>query len=139
MILLDTNVISEPMQRAPSPVVLAWLDEQPAASLYLSAVSAGELLAGVARMPMGRKRDLIARAVAAVLEDEFRDRVLPFDIPAAIAYAHVREERLRLGRPIGTADAMIAAIARVTGAAVATRNVRDFDGTGVPVINPWDS
>ncbi|MFC3481025.1 type II toxin-antitoxin system VapC family toxin [Kocuria carniphila] len=137
MILLDTNVISELMRPLPAPNVLAWLDSQIAPSLFLSAVSAGELLAGVAALPTGRRRDTLAQAVTQILDEEFRDRVLPFDTRAAVSYALIREERSRLGKPIGAADAMIAATARATGMSVATRNIRDFEEAGVHLINPW--
>jgi len=138
MILLDTNVISEPMRAQPAPNVLAWLDNQNAPSLFLSAVSAAELLAGVAALPTGRRRDALARTVTRILDDEFRDRVLPFDTRTAVSYALIREERSRLGKPIGTADAMIAATARAGGMSIATRNIRDFQGAGVHLINPWN-
>ena len=138
MILLDTNVISELMRPLPAPNVLALLDSQITPSLFLSAVSAGELLAGVAAVPSGRRRDALTQAVTRILEDEFRNRVLPFDTGAAVSCALIREERSRLGKPIGAADAMIAATARATGMSVATRNIRDFKRTGVDLINPWD-
>lgn len=138
MILLDTNVISELMRPLPAPNVLAWLDSQITPSLFLSAASAGELLAGVAALPTGRRRDTLAQAVTQILDEEFRDRVLPFDTRAAVSYALIREERSRLGNPIGTADALIAATARASGMPIATRNIRDFKRTGVDLINPWD-
>lgn len=138
MIILDTNILSEPMRHEPSPKVLSWLDDQLASTLFISAMSAAEILAGVATMPRGHKRDTIAGAVAHMLDHEFQGRILAFDDQAAVAYAQVREERSRQGRPIGLADSIIAATARSTGMSVATRNIRDFEGTGVDLINPWE-
>lgn len=138
MILLDTNVISEPMRPEPDPRVLTWLDSQHPSSLHLSTITAAELLAGVAKLPVGRKRAAVARAVTQIIETDFHGRVLPFDTRAAVAYAAIREERARRGRPIGMADAMIAATARDRHLSVATRNLKDFEGAGVDLINPWD-
>lgn len=138
MIVLDTNVLSEPMRHEPSPKVLSWLDDQLASTLFISTMSAAEILAGVSTMPRGHRRDTIAGAVVHVLDHEFRGRILAFDDQAAVAYAQVREERSRQGRPIGLADSIIAATARSTGMSVATRNIRDFEGTGVDLINPWE-
>ncbi len=137
MILLDTNVISELLRAAPAPKVEAWLAAQDGAGIYLSAVSEAELRRGVAILPAGRRRDALIVAVDGILTEEFRARIWPFDSPAAVAYAAIAAERRMAGRPISQFDAQIAAIARARGAAVATGNVRDFEGCGIEVIDPW--
>lgn len=137
MIVLDTNVVSELMRAEASPTVIAWVDAQPTSHLHLSAVTVGELLYGVARLPAGRRRTALARKVATVMEDDFADRVLPYDAVAAAHFAAIAAERERLGRPISGPDAQIAAICRSHGASLATRNVTDFTHTGIEVLDPW--
>jgi predicted nucleic acid-binding protein len=137
MIVLDTNVVSELMKAAPDPAVLAWIDAMPMASVFLSAVSQAEILYGVALVPAGKRQQGLLRAARTAFEAYFRGRVLPFDSAAAEAYAEIAASRRQAGRPIAQADAQIAAIARSRGAELATRNVPDFDGCGVEIINPW--
>jgi predicted nucleic acid-binding protein len=137
MILLDTNVISELMRAAPSPAVLAWFGPQDAADLFISAVTEAELRAGVAILPDGQRRDRMQAALDGMIEEDSPGRVLPFDSHATRAYADIAARRRAAGRPIAESDCQIAAIARAAGAAVATRNVKDFDGRGVDTINPW--
>ncbi len=137
MIVLDTNVISELTRQIPEPSVISWLDSLPAEEVGTTAVTAAELLYGVARMPAGRRKTELAVAVRALLGDDFRDRVLPFDEHCASRYADIVRGRETLGRPIGVADAQIAAICRTAEAALATRNIDDFSGTGIELINPW--
>ena len=137
MIVLDTNVISELTRRVPEPGVTSWLDSLPAEEVGTTAVTAAELLYGVARMPGGRRKTELAAAVRGLLGDEFRGRVLPFDERCASRYADIVCGRETLGRPIGVADAQIAAICRTAEAMLATRNTDDFSGTGIELINPW--
>ena len=137
MILLDTNVISELFRKAPEPTVEAWLAAQNGAEVYLSAVSEAELRLGVALLPPGRRREALSEIVERVLQEDFRGRVLPFDSPAAAAYAVIAADRRKRGRPISQFDCQLAAIARANAAAVATRNVGDFEGCGVDLIDPW--
>lgn len=137
MIVLDTNVVSELIRAEPAPRVLAWVDARPARTLAITAVTAAELLSGVARLPRGRRTSLLADAVRDVLEVDFAGRVLPFDLIAAAHYADIVTLRERSGRPISAADAQIAATCRSHGSALATRDVRDFDGVGLDVVNPW--
>ncbi len=139
MILLDTNVISELLRPAPAPRVEAWLGAQNGSDVHLSAVSEAELRLGVALLPAGSRRAALAGAMDAILDEDFRGRILPFDSAAARAYATIVAERRSEGRPIGQFDAQIAAIARAHGATVATRNVRDFEGCGVDLIDPWQA
>lgn len=137
MILLDTNVISELMRPEPSPAVLDWFGAQDAANLFISAVTEAELRTGLATLPEGPRRDRLQSALDGMVEEDFPGRVLPFDGAAARAYAEIAARRRAAGRPIAEADCQIAAIAMAAGAPVATRNVKDFDGCGIELINPW--
>ena len=137
MILLDTNVLSELMRPAPDPAVERWLAAQPDASLFISAITEAELRYGAALLPSGKRRSALTVEIDGMLEEDFDGRILPFDRLAAQAFAAIAADRRQAGRPISQADAQIAAIARSRGASLATRNVPDFDGCGVEVINPW--
>jgi predicted nucleic acid-binding protein len=138
VIVIDTNVVSELMRPAPAQAVLDWFAGRKAGELYLTAINAAELWAGVAILPAGRRRDLLHAAVDAMIAEDFAGRVLPFDSAAARAYAGIVAGRRTAGLAVREADCQIAAIARAAGAAVATRNVGDFRETGVRVLNPWD-
>ncbi|RFA09296.1 VapC toxin family PIN domain ribonuclease [Subtercola boreus] len=138
MIILDTNVVSEAMRRRGDPAVAAWLDRQHGRVMCITAVTAAELLRGVALLPEGKRKADLAGAVALLLETEFEGRILPFDEQAAVNYADLSARRQRRGLSTSVADTMIAAITEVSGAEVlATRNVGDFDGIRVEVLNPW--
>lgn len=137
MIILDTNVLSELARESPESTVVAWVDSQPAAELATTAINAAEMLYGVARLPEGRRKAQLDAAVNAMVREDFHGRVAAFDSSAAGHYAAVASERERRGHPIAAADAQIAAICRARGAALATRNTKDFEGTGITLINPW--
>jgi predicted nucleic acid-binding protein len=137
MIVVDTNVVSELMRPSPSERVRSWVGGQPGRELYTSAVTLAEVLYGIERLPTGRRREEL-RSAATEVFGAFADQVLAFDPAAAGQYALVVSHRERLGLPIEGFDAQIAAICRVRGAALATRNVSDFEETGIEVINPWD-
>ncbi len=119
--------------------MVTWLDSLPAAEIATTAITAAELLHGVARLPDGRRRAALAKAIDALINEDFRDRVQPFDGLAAEQYATVVVGRAKKGRPISTADAQIAAICRVHSAGLATRNAGDFTDTGIDLINPWNA
>jgi predicted nucleic acid-binding protein len=138
MIVLDTNVLSELLRPTPAPQVEAWLAAQDGTSVYFTAVGEAELRHGVAILPAGRRRDALAQAIEGMLDEDFRDRILPFDREAARAYAAIAAERRAAGRPISQFDCQIAAIARAHGASVATRNTGDYEGCGLAVIDPWE-
>ena len=136
MIVLDTNVLSEEMKPAPEPAVHNWLSRQNPLDLFTTAVTEGEIIYGVTILPDGkRKRDLDA-AARRVLQ-LFAGRILPFDSAAAREFAQIVSDRRNAGRPIEDFDAQIAAITRSRGMSLATRDVQDFAGTGVQVIDPW--
>ena len=137
MIVMDTNVVSGSMRLTPDPAVMAWFSVQDSAELYLTAVTEAELHAGAAILPVGRRRDRLTAEVDSMIREDFGGRVLPFDSAAAKAYAAIAAARRSLGRPILEADCRIAAIARATGAAVATRNAADFEHCGIALIDPW--
>jgi hypothetical protein len=137
MILLDTNVLSELMKPAPNQGVVAWIAARPAATLFTSSITQAEILHGVMLLPSGKRRSAFEAAAEAMFRDEFAGRVLPFGGDAAPLYTQIAVARRKAGHPISHFDAQIAAIARLTGAAVATRNVLDFQGCGVKVVDPW--
>jgi toxin FitB len=136
VIVLDTNVVSELMRPSPTPLVRQWVSAQAPGELCTTAVTVAEIRYGLERLADGRrKQDLLAAATD--LFAAFSDYVQPFDADAAIWYATIVAHRDRLGLPIDGFDAQIAAICRARGAALATRNTRDFQQTGIDVIDPW--
>ena len=138
MLMLDTDMLSAMMSAEPVRQVADWILDQPSEALFTASVCQAEILSGIAILPNGRRRADLEEAVRAMFADDFRGRVLPFDTEAAAAYAEVFAARRRAGRPAGTIDLMLAAIARVRGASIVTRNVADFEGVGLTIINPWD-
>jgi len=137
VILLDTNVVSEPMRPRPDRSVLGWLDAQAAESLYLSTVSLAELLLGIENLPAGKRRKALAQALDEQIVALFGERILAFDIRAAEAYARVVIRARRHGHPIAVPDVEIAATAASRGFIVATRDAAPFQAADVPTINPW--
>ncbi len=139
MILLDTNVISEPQRREPNARVLAWIDAQALETLYLSAITVAELRASIALMPTGKRRDSLHDNLEKRLLPMFANRVLSFDMACTKAYAELLAKSRAAGLVVETADAFIAAVALANGFAVATRDTRPFEAVGVNVINPWQA
>ena len=137
MIVLDTNVVSEPLKPEPNAAVLDWLNAQEPQTLYLTTVNLAELLAGVEVLPAGRRRDALAQALSTQVLALFGGRMLSFDAKAADAFAKTNAGALAQGNVMGFADCAIGAIARANGFALATRNMRDFKGAGVSLIDPW--
>ncbi len=135
--LLDTNVLSELLRAAPEPAVTAWFARQAPDSLFVSAVTQAEMMLGARVLPAGKRRNTLEAALTAMFEHDFTGRVLPFDAAAAAVYADVVSARRAAGRPISQFDAQIAAIARCHRARVATRNVSDFEGCELSLVNPW--
>jgi predicted nucleic acid-binding protein len=136
MIVVDTNVVSELMKPSPSAAVAHWVRTRSGPDLCTTSITLAEILRGIARLPDGRRKDLL-RTTASEVFASFADQVLPFDSDAAVHYAEVVEGRDRLGLPIDAFDAQIAAICRTRGAALATRNLKDFSHTDVTLIDPW--
>ncbi|MEU2122849.1 type II toxin-antitoxin system VapC family toxin [Nocardia niwae] len=137
MIILDTNVILEPLRKAPDSRVVARIDAQPLRTLYLSAITVAELRFGTAAMPAGRRRDNLRDRFEARVLPLFAERVLAFDLTASAQYAELVATARATGAAIGTADGYIAAIAGAARMAVATRDTAPFRAAGVSVINPW--
>lgn len=125
------------MKTAPDERVRNWIAAQPATSLYTTSITQAEILHGIALLPSGKRRDALEAAAEAMFREEFAGRILPFGGDAAPPYARIAADRRKAGRPISHFDAQIAAIARSTGAAIATRDSAGYDGCGVDVINPW--
>ncbi len=138
MLMLDTNMLSEIMRPEPERKVADWIVRQPSDDLFTAAMCQAEILSGLAIMPSGRRRTDLEKAARAMFADDFDGRILPFDTEATAAYAEIFAARREVGRPSGAIDLMLAAIARVRGASVVTRNVADFEGVGVAIVNPWD-
>lgn len=136
MIILDTNVVSEAMKPDPNLSVQAWLNDQAAETLYLSSVTLAELLFGVAALPAGKRKEMLAEALDGLM-GLFRDRVLPFDINAARHYANLAVTAKTGGRGFPTPDGYIAAIAASRGFIVASRDIAPYEAANVTVINPW--
>lgn len=136
MIVVDTNVASELMRPSPSPSVVAWVRGSHASQLHTTAITVAEVLYGVERLPASPRRTLLGTTAREVFS-AFADRVLAFDERAAEQYAQIVAGREAAGRPISGFDAQIAAICRVHGATLATRNAKDFHATGITILDPW--
>lgn len=137
MILLDTNVVSEPLKAAGDMNVLAWVDAQIIETLYLSTISLAELRFGIAVLPEGKRRDTLASSLEQRILPLFTGRILSFDAPASQAYATLRARTRAAGQAIALTGGYIAAIAATHGFAVATRDTSPFEAAGLAVINPW--
>lgn len=139
MIIIDTNVISEMMKPSPLTAVLDWFNEQEAVSLYLTTITIGEIGYGIRALPDGKRRRSLTEGFEALLKAAFEFRILDFDEAAARRYGDVMGDRKKIGRPLASLDGQIIAIAQANGCAVVTRNVRDFEGCGLTMINPFDA
>ena len=137
MIVLDTNVLSALMRTKPEPVVVEWLDRQPADSVWVTSITVFEARFGLALLPKGRRRIGLERAFDRVLTEDLSGRVLTFDEMAAATAAQLAADRQRADRIVDLRDTLIAGIAQARRATIATRNTRHFDGLDVPVVDPW--
>ena len=139
MIVLDTNVVSEPLKSTSDPAVTAWLDQQILETLFLTTISLAELRYGVAALPDGRRKKTLGKAIENQVVALFGSRLLGFDESAATVYAELRSRAKSAGITIGTADAYIAATAAANGFTVATRDVEPYQAAGLRVVNPWEA
>ena len=139
MIILDTNVLSALMRTAPEAPVVAWLDRQPAESVWITSITLFEACLGLALLPAGRRRQTLEAAFARLLKEDLENRVLDFDSAAATEAASLAAERQKAGRPVDMRDTQIAGIALARRAMLATRNVRHFRDLNVPVVDPWEA
>jgi hypothetical protein len=137
VIILDTNVLSELIRPEPDRGVTEWLDSLDPTAVATTAITAAELLYGVARQPGGQRRERLNEAIRGLIDDDLEGRVEPFDAAAAMRYATLVSDRDRAGRPISMADAQIAAICRKLETTLATRNTSDFQDTGIDLLDPW--
>ncbi len=137
MIILDTNVLSAMMQPEPPQEVIRWLADRTAAELYTTAISAAEISQGICLLAEGARRTRLESAAERMFDQVLHNRVLTFDHKAGLHFGRMVAARQKLGRPVQFADAAIAAVAMAHGAEVATRDVRDFEGLGVKLLNPW--
>lgn len=119
--------------------VIGWFSAHPTSRLFLSTLSEAELLLGVALLPEGKRRSILAEAVEAILTEDFSGRILTFDRAAAQCYAAIVAARRLAGRPISAVDGQIASIALANDLSIVTRNVRDFAGCGTGIIDPWQA
>ncbi|WP_175882660.1 type II toxin-antitoxin system VapC family toxin [Burkholderia sp. BCC0044] len=137
MILVDTNVMTEPLRREPNAAVVEWLDAQNVETLFLAAISLAEIRFGIAALPEGRRRDRLHQGIEQRVLSLFRGRILPFDDAASKAYASFRARARVAGNAIAHLDCFIAATAEANGLIVATRDVSPFQALGPRVIDPW--
>jgi predicted nucleic acid-binding protein len=138
MIVLDTNVLSELMKAKPAPSVVAWVAKQAATELFTTAVTEAEIFYGIELLARGKRREALLAAAEAMFTEDLSGRILGFESDAARVFSKIAAHRRTLGTPISHADAQIAAIARVRGAKLATRNKQDFADCGLDVIDPWN-
>ncbi|HEY6769426.1 MAG TPA: type II toxin-antitoxin system VapC family toxin [Candidatus Sulfotelmatobacter sp.] len=137
MFILDTNVVSETMQPAPSLLVMNWFARQPKKQFFVTTITVAEIFYGVELLPIGKRRDKLLTEAEAMFDEDFAARLLPFDEAAARIFPQIAVARRKQGRPISEFDAQIAAIARSRNAILATRNTADFEGCGLRLVNPW--
>ena len=137
--LLDTNVPSELTRPESDARVEKWLDEADDEQLFLSVISLAEILRGIVVLPEGRRRRQLQRWLDGTLRPWFRGRILPVTEGIAERWAIPAGQRQLQGRPLRMADGLIAATALQHDLTLVTRNVRDFVGLGVSVVNPWES
>lgn len=138
MIVLDTNVISALMRKEPEKPVVKWLDAQPAASIWITAITVMEIRFGLQTMPKGRRQDALIRAFELMLKSMIEGRIASFDTEAGVQAAELMAQRKRKGRPAEVRDTMIAGVVLANRAALATRNTQHFEDLPVTVINPWE-
>lgn len=139
MLILDTNVVAELFRPAPDANVTKWYWSADPEDLFVTAITKAESFLGCVLMPAGRRRQIFEDVLRAFYERSVLTQILPFGSDEAMQFAELVSHHQAIGRPIGEFDAQIAAIARVRGFAVVTRNVRDFADCGIEIINPWES
>ncbi len=139
MIFIDTNILSELMRPKPDTRVLGWMDGLPKYDVGLTAISVAEILYGIGSLPEGKKKQRLLDAATTIFDEYFSGRIYAFDQFAAVEYAEIVLQRERIGITISMPDAQIAAICRTSRANFATRNTKDFENTGLVLINPWEA
>ncbi|MCY3884335.1 MAG: type II toxin-antitoxin system VapC family toxin [Gammaproteobacteria bacterium] len=137
MILVDTNVVSEPMRSSPEPLVSKWLNSQALETLFLSAITVAELRYGIRTLPTGRRRDRLSEALETQILPMFAGRVLAFDVSTSEVYAELMAKARLAGQVVSRTDGYIAATAVANAMAVATRDTSPFEVAGLKTVNPW--
>lgn len=137
MIILDTNVVSEPTKEQPNPSVLRWLESLPRQAAFITSITAMELSAGVERMPTGKRKDNFTKQNRFLIDEVYKDRILAFDLVAAELCGVLIAENWSAGHNVKLPDTQIAAIALSRGFTLATRNMADFQFERMKLINPW--
>ncbi len=137
MIILDTNVISELMRPMPSGQVAGWVEKQPTAELFTTAITEAEIYYGIELLAKGKRREGLLAAAEAMFSNDFVGRVIGFDSNASRAFAAIAARRRTVGKPISHPDAQIAAIAQFHRAALATRDAAGFEDCGIQIVDPW--
>ncbi|QKE37964.1 type II toxin-antitoxin system VapC family toxin [Ferrovum myxofaciens] len=137
MIILDTNVISALMQQQPDPLVVAWLNDQPAESIWISSITVFEARYGIALLASGQRKEMLQERFDQLVQEDLENRVLQFDANAASRAALLAAQRKEQGRPVDMRDTFIAGISLARRATLATRNLRHFDDLPITVVNPW--
>jgi toxin FitB len=137
VIILDTNVLSALMQAAPDTAVIAWLDRQPAESIWITSITLFEAHLGIARLAKAKRQRALAAAFDQLLSEDLENRILDFDASAALEAAALAAIRQKAGHPVDMRDTQIAGIVLARRASIATRNVRHFEDLKVPVLDPW--
>src|SRR5664280_357338 len=137
MIILDTNVLSALMRMVPEAPVVAWLDRQPAESIWITGITVFEVRLGLALLPSGRRRQALEAAFAGLLKEDLENRVLDFDGAAATEAASLAAARQKNGRQVDMRDTQIAGIALARRATLATRNIQHFTDLKILLVDPW--
>lgn len=136
--LLDTSVVNEAMRKRPAPAPLAWLAAQADDDLFISAITLGELRRGALLLSDGRKRRTLLRWIDADIKRAYAERILAADADVMERWAQLQADCQNEGRTLPVLDSLLAATALAHGLTLATRNVADFEGAGVPLLNPWE-
>ncbi len=139
MIILDTNVIAELMREEPDPHVASWIQGMAVTKLALTVIAIAEILRGIERLPKGKRRQKLEQSFKEFIQKGFSGRILPFDEASAYLYGGIATGREKAGLSVDPVDLMIAAMAKKIQASIATRNIKDFEGCGITLINPWQS
>jgi predicted nucleic acid-binding protein len=139
MILIDTDVVSEPWRSAPDAWVLAWIDAQTIETLFLSTITVAELRFGISAMPLGKRKTVLHNRLEGEVLPLFSGRILSVDLEASRAYAELMAAARASGKAIGAADGYIAATASARGLTIAARDVMPFEAADLKVINPWET
>lgn len=135
--LLDTNCISELVRVKPDPLVLQWMEAADETLLYLSVLTLGEIRKGVAGLPQSKRRTHLETWLELELRSRFSGRILGIDAPVADRWGLLAAEAKHKGRPLSAIDGLLAASALHHNLTIVSRNISDFAGTQVPVLNPW--